>query len=78
MKNKTEKKYGVLVVDDHPLFRKGVVQLLNDEADMEVCAQAGSAGEALDAIRRHRLDLAVVDISPVSYTHLTLPTICSV
>jgi DNA-binding NarL/FixJ family response regulator len=53
----------VLVVDDHPLFRKGVVQVLNEEADIEVCAQAGSVGEALDAIRRHRLDLAVVDIS---------------
>src|ERR1041385_9240102 len=30
---------------------------------MEVCAQAGSAREALDAIRRHRIDLAVIDIS---------------
>jgi len=53
----------VLVVDDHPLFRKGVVQLLSDEPDIEVRAQAGSSKEALDALRRHRVDLAVVDIS---------------
>jgi DNA-binding NarL/FixJ family response regulator len=53
----------VLVVDDYSLFRKGVVQLLNDEADIEVCAQAGSVGEVLDAIRRHLLDLALVDMS---------------
>jgi DNA-binding NarL/FixJ family response regulator len=63
VKNRTEKKYGVIVVDDHPLFRKGVVQLLNDEPDIEVRAQAGSTKEALDAVRRHQLDLAVVDIS---------------
>ena len=63
MNSKTEKKHGVLVVDDHPLFRKGVVQLLSDEPDIEVRAQAGNAKEALDALRRHRLDLAVIDIS---------------
>ena len=57
------KKHGVLVVDDHPLFRKGVVQLLSDEPDIEVRAQAGSSKEALDAFRRHRVDLAVIDIS---------------
>jgi DNA-binding NarL/FixJ family response regulator len=60
---RTGKKHGVLVVDDHPLFRKGVVQLLNDEPDIEVRAQVGSSREALDALRRHQLDLAVVDIS---------------
>ena len=53
----------MLVVDDHPLFRKGVVQLLSDEPDLEVRAQAGNAKEALDALRHHRLDLAVIDVS---------------
>ena len=62
MNGKLGKKHGVLVVDDHPLFRKGVVQLLSDEPDIEVRAQAGSSKEALDALRRHRVDLAVVDI----------------
>jgi DNA-binding NarL/FixJ family response regulator len=59
----TAKKHGVLVVDDHPLFRKGVVQLLSEEHDIEVRAQAGSFNEALEAVRRNQLDLAVVDIS---------------
>ena len=63
MKGKPEKKYGVLIVDDHPLFRKGVVQLLNDEPDIEVCAQAGTSAEALHASRRKNVDLAVIDIS---------------
>ena len=57
------KKRGVMVVDDHPLFRKGVVQLLNEEPDIEVRAQAGNHNDALEAIRHHDLDLALVDIS---------------
>ena len=60
--NKNGAKRSVLVVDDHPLFRKGVVQLLNDEPDLEVRAEASNNNEALGAIRRHKLDLAVVDI----------------
>ncbi|MBA3385464.1 MAG: response regulator transcription factor [Chthoniobacterales bacterium] len=55
-------KRRVLVVDDHPLFRKGVVQLLTDEPDLEVRAEANTSNEALGAIRRQRFDLAVVDI----------------
>ena len=55
-------KYGVLVVDDHPLFRKGVVQLLTDEPDLEVRAEASNSQQALGELRKHKLDLAVVDI----------------
>jgi DNA-binding NarL/FixJ family response regulator len=55
-------KKHVLVVDDHPLFRKGVVQLLNDEPDLEVRAEASNNNEALGMIRSQKLDLAVVDI----------------
>ena len=63
MKGKAEKKHEVLIVDDHPLFRKGVVQLLNDEPDIEVRAQVGTSMEALSAIRQNHIDLAVIDIS---------------
>jgi DNA-binding NarL/FixJ family response regulator len=63
VKGREVKKHGVLVVDDHPLFRKGVVQLLNDEPDIEVRAQTGTSTEALSAIRRTDVDLAVIDIS---------------
>jgi len=52
----------VLVVDDHPLFRRGVVQLLSDEPDLVVTAEASSNHEALGAVRKQRFDLAVVDI----------------
>ncbi|MBV9009541.1 MAG: response regulator transcription factor [Verrucomicrobia bacterium] len=56
------KRSAVLVVDDHPLFRRGVVQLLQDEPDLEVRAEVSTSSEALGAIRKHKFDLAVVDI----------------
>jgi DNA-binding NarL/FixJ family response regulator len=55
-------KRGILVVDDHPLFRKGVVQMLSNEADLEVRAEAENSPGALDALRRTKVDLAMVDI----------------
>lgn len=53
---------GILVVDDHPLFRKGVVQMLSQEPDLEVRAEAESSPAALEALRRTKVDLAIVDI----------------
>ena len=59
---KSIKKSAVLVVDDHPLFRRGVVQLLEDEPDLEVRGEASTSMEALGALRKQKFDLAVVDI----------------
>ncbi len=61
-KSAPPKTQSVLVVDDHPLFRRGVVQLLNDEPDLEVRAEARTSNQALGAIRLQKFDLAVVDI----------------
>jgi DNA-binding NarL/FixJ family response regulator len=56
------KSHGILLVDDHPLFRKGMIQLLGQEPDFEVRAEADSSLAALDAIRRQKFDLAIVDV----------------
>ncbi len=62
-RNGTESaKRSIIVVDDHPLFRKGVVQMLSSEPDLEVCAEAESSPAALDLMRRTPVDLAIVDI----------------
>ena len=53
----------ILLVDDHPLMRKGLAMTLENEADLKVCCQADSAEEALDHIEEQDLDLAIVDIS---------------
>jgi DNA-binding NarL/FixJ family response regulator len=53
----------IAVVDDHPLFRERLCQLINNEPDMEVCGEAESAEQALRLVRSARPDLAVVDIA---------------
>jgi DNA-binding NarL/FixJ family response regulator len=53
----------IFLVDDHPLLRKGIADCINEEADLAVCGQAGSAAEALPAIVRTKPDIIIVDIS---------------
>lgn len=56
-------KHRILIVDDHPLLRHGLQQVLNAEEDLVVCAEAGDAGSALESLRHSKPDLALVDIS---------------
>lgn len=63
MKKARKAKSRVLLVDDHPVVRDGLAQLIRGEADLTVCGEAGSAEEALDAVNRLEPDLAIVDIS---------------
>ena len=53
----------IVVVDDHPLFRKGLEQLITSHSGFVVCAEAGSAAAAMEVIRRVAPDLAIVDLS---------------
>ena len=59
----SEKKERVVIVDDHPLFRERVSELINHELDMEVCGEAEDAREAIELIRNTSADLAIVDIT---------------
>lgn len=52
----------VVIVDDHPLFRHGLTQLIESDGTLCVCGQAGSAPEGLSEIRRCKPDLAIVDV----------------
>jgi len=54
--------FDLLVADDHRIFRQGVVRLLADNPSLRTVAQAGNCEEAVTAARKHRLDLAIVDI----------------
>jgi DNA-binding NarL/FixJ family response regulator len=53
----------VYIVEDHPVFREGLAQLVNAEQDLTVCGQADDADQALRAISRLKPDLVVVDIT---------------
>ncbi|HLH44875.1 MAG TPA: response regulator transcription factor [Bryobacteraceae bacterium] len=55
-------KFGVLVVDDHPIMRLGIVAIINAQRDMRVCAQAGSGEEAVRQFRQHRPDITLMDL----------------
>lgn len=52
----------VMIVDDHQIFRRGVKSLLDDESDIEVVGEAGSAQDALALAEKLRPDVATVDI----------------
>lgn len=53
----------IVIVDDHPIVRKGLVGMINQEADMKVCAEAEDFHQGLDAIRQHKPDVAIVDLT---------------
>jgi DNA-binding NarL/FixJ family response regulator len=52
-----------LLIDDHPIVRQGLSQLVNQQPDLQVCAEAASARDALRAVEKSAPDIAVVDIS---------------
>jgi DNA-binding NarL/FixJ family response regulator len=52
-----------LVVDDHPIFRLGIVALIDAESDLQVCAQAFDAEDALIHLAEEKADAAVIDLS---------------
>ena len=57
------RKIGVLLVDDHPIVRQGLMNLIQHEPDMTVCAEAESGHEALKACAETSPDIAIVDLS---------------
>jgi two-component system, NarL family, invasion response regulator UvrY len=53
----------ILIVDDHPSFRRGVKEILTEELDSAKIGEAGDAREMLDLLRRKKWDLVIMDIS---------------
>ena len=52
----------VLLVDDHALLRTGVANIINQEPDLQVVAEAGDGAEAIAAWERHRPDVTLLDL----------------
>jgi len=61
-----------LVVDDHPVFRQGLVALIRSDQRYLVCAEAGSAEEAMATLEKGVPDIALVDISLTGQSGLDL------
>jgi DNA-binding NarL/FixJ family response regulator len=62
-KGKPPLSHAIFIVEDHPAFREGLVQILNHEKDLTVCGQAGDAAQALRSITRLKPDMVLVDIT---------------
>ncbi|MDP1592545.1 MAG: response regulator transcription factor [Prosthecobacter sp.] len=56
-------KRRVLIVDDHPIFREGITQLINHQPDLHVCGGVCSAAQALSSVEELQPDMLIVDIS---------------
>ncbi len=56
-------KSKILIVDDHPIFRMGMKELINQEEDFTVCAVAADILEARKAIAEKNPDMAIIDVA---------------
>jgi len=59
----TARKHGILLVDDHPVLRRGVAELINGEDDLEVIGEVGSMPEVFAMVAKLKPALVVVDVS---------------
>jgi len=63
MEQRSNRERMVYIVDDHPIVRKGLVQLLEQEPDLGVCGEAADVREARDGLSRVRPDVVILDLS---------------
>lgn len=56
-------KHRILIVDDHPIFRQGLAQLINQENDLCVCGEADDYHGALKAVEEMKPAMVIVDIT---------------
>lgn len=67
-------KKTIFIVDDHPLIRQGIAQLIDRESDMLVVGEAGDMEEALQTIKKVNPHLVIVDINLKGSSGIELTT----
>ncbi len=58
-----KEKHKIVIVDDHPIMREGISELINREHDLNVCCEAGNIPQALQAISDCIPDIVIVDLA---------------
>jgi DNA-binding NarL/FixJ family response regulator len=66
------KKIAILIVEDHPIFRMGIKDMIDHEPDMQVCGEAEDVDTAIDQIQSLKPDLVIVDLSLKNSTGVDL------
>ena len=66
------RKSRVFIVDDHPLVREGLTNLINRQNDLVVCGEAKNSAQAIDGIMEARPAVALIDISLINESGLEL------
>ena len=62
----------IIIVDDHPVVRRGLVSMINQEADLQVSAEAEDFHKALELMKQQVFDLAIVDLNLPNISGLEL------
>ena len=63
MNNETHRKFRVVLVEDHPMFREQLAQLIDKEPGMNVCGQTDNIQDAFNLIECSQPDVAIVDLT---------------
>ncbi|MGB7219771.1 MAG: response regulator transcription factor [Vicinamibacterales bacterium] len=63
MSQRASEQLRVVIIDDHPIVRTGLTELINHQADMTVCGESDTAEGGLERIRADHPDVAIVDLS---------------
>jgi DNA-binding NarL/FixJ family response regulator len=66
------KKIAILIVEDHPIFRMGIKDMIDHEPDMQVCGEAEDVDTAIGQIQSLKPDLVIVDLSLKNSTGVDL------
>jgi two-component system, NarL family, invasion response regulator UvrY len=53
----------ILIADDHPIVRKGMINIISDEPDMQVTCEAPSGSQVMEMVKSNEIDLVILDIS---------------
>ncbi len=65
-------KYTAIVADDHPIFRKGLIEILSEVSDLEIIAELSDGLQAYQSIIAKRPDIAILDIEMPGLTGLDI------
>jgi DNA-binding NarL/FixJ family response regulator len=71
---KHDKPYRVMVVDDHPVVRRGVRAILEMQPGIEVCGEASNGVEAMEFVKKAKPDLVVLDLTMPEMNGLEVTT----